>query len=106
MILATYTKQPDEVLDYDIDFSDFLDDGDSLATTGDPKVPNPLDVVVTPVDAFFVLGDTFVIGDSDLILKQWVSGGVVGVTYKIEITATTGRGRVKQVEFKVRIKEY
>ena len=106
MILATYVKQPDEVLDYDIDFSEFLDDGDALSSIGDPKVPNPLDVVVTPADAFFVLGDAFIVGDDSLIYKQWVSGGVVGVTYKIEITATTDRGRVKQVEFRVRIKEY
>lgn len=101
MILGKFTKQPAETLDFDIDFSEFLSDGDSLVTVGDPPVPSPLDVVVSPVG--LTLGLTIVVGGS--VIKQWVSGGTDGQKYKITLTATSNAGRVKQVEFIVRVKE-
>lgn len=101
MLLGKFVKQPAETLDYDIDFSEFLSDGDTLVTTGDPAVPAPLDVVVTP--SGLLLGPTLVLGQA--VIKQWVYGGTDGQKYKITITATSNAGRVKQVEFIVRVKE-
>lgn len=101
MILGKFTKQPAETLDYDIDFSEFLSDGDTLVSTGDPPVPSPLDVVVAP--SGLTLGPTLVI--DGLVIKQWVSGGTDGQKYKITLTATSNAGRVKQVEFTVRVKD-
>jgi hypothetical protein len=101
MILGKFVKQPAEILDFDIDFSEFLSDGDSLVVTGDPPVPSPLDVTVTP--AGLTLGATLV--RDGLVIKQWVSGGTNGQKYKITITATSNAGRVKQVEFTVRVKD-
>lgn len=103
MILASFTKQPAENLDYDIDFSAFLSDGDVLASTGNPAVPAPLDVTVTPTG--LTLGPTFVT-DAGRTIKQWLSGGTSGTRYKITLTATSNGGRVKQVEFAVRVKDY
>lgn len=101
MNLGRFLKQPAETLDYDIDFTEFLADGDSLVTAGDPPVPSPKDVVVSP--SGLTLGPTVVIGGKKI--KQWLSGGTDGVTYKITITATSNAGRVKQVEFTVRVKD-
>lgn len=101
MILGKYTKQPAETLDYDIDFTDFLADGDKLAVTGNPPVPSPLNVTVSP--AGLTVGSTFVI--SQMIIKQWISGGVDGVKYKVTVTATTEGGRVVQNEFIVTVKD-
>lgn len=101
MILGRFIKQPAETLDYDIDFSEFLADGDVLVTTGDPAVPSPLDVVVTPTG--LTLGPTVVLGG--VRVKQWVSGGTNGVSYKVTMTMTSNAGRVKQVEFVVRVKD-
>lgn len=101
MLIGKFTKQPVEVLDYDIDFSEFLSDGDTLVTIGDPPVPSPLNVTVSP--SGLTLGLT-VVRDSKVI-KQWVSGGTDGQKYKITITATSNAGRVVQVEFIVRVKE-
>ena len=101
MILGKFTKQPAETLDYDIDFSEFLSDGDTLVSTGDPPAPSPLDVVVAP--SGLTLGPTLVI--DGLVIKQWVSGGTDGQKYKITLTATSNAGRVKQVEFTVRVKD-
>lgn len=101
MILGKYIKQPAETLDYDIDFSDFMSDGDKLAVTGNPSVPDPINVTVAP--AGLTIGPTFAIGQT--IIKQWLSGGTNGVKYKVTVTATTEGGRVKQVEFVVTVKD-
>lgn len=101
MILGKFIKQPAETLDYDVDFSEFLTGGDTLQATGNPPVPSPLDVVVDPVG--LTLGPTFVVNQNTI--KQWLSGGTSGVKYKITITATSNAGRVKQVEFVVRVKD-
>ena len=101
MILGKYTKQPAETMDYDISFAEFFADGDTLVTVGDPAVPEPLDVVISPPG--LLKGPTFVLNGTTI--KQWLYGGVNGVRYKITITATSNSGRVKQVEFVVKIKD-
>lgn len=102
MILGTFNKQPADTLDYDIDFSAILDDGDAIATSGDPPVPMPLSVVSLP--AGLTLGPTVVIENGKTV-KQWLSGGANRIQYKITLTVTTNAGRVKQVEFVVRVKD-
>jgi hypothetical protein len=102
MIIGKFNKQPAETLDYDIDFSEFLADGDTLVTTGNPPVPSPLSVTID--NAGMTLGPTVVIGGGKII-KQWLSGGTDGVRYKITVTATSNAGRVKQIEFVVRVKD-
>lgn len=103
MILGTFYKQPAETLDFDIDFSQFLADGDTLVSVGNPPVPSPLNVSVSP--SGLTVGGTYVV-DSGTTVKQWLSGGADGGRYKISITATSNAGRVKQVEFVVRVKDY
>ena len=93
MILGRFTKQPAETLDYDIDFSEFFADGDTIQSV--------TSVVVSP--AGLTKGSTFV--NSGTIVKQWLSAGTDGVKYKITVTVTSGAGRVKQVEFYVRVKD-
>jgi hypothetical protein len=100
-ILGKYIKQPAETMDYDISFAEYFNDGDTLVAVGTPPVPNPLSVTVSPAGLTF--GPTFVLGGTTI--KQWVSGGVNGVSYKITITATSNAGRVKQVEFVVKVKD-
>lgn len=92
-ILGTYQKQPNDVLDYDIDFSRWIADSDLIIS------------VVATADVGITLLTTTIV-NSGKSVKQWVSGGVSGVTYKIQIRATTSEGRVKEDEFKVKVKEY
>jgi hypothetical protein len=92
-ILGTFIQQPNEVLDYDVDYSEWIPAGDVVLTataTADPGI---------------TLGDTL-IDPTGLVVKQWVSGGVNGETYKIQVSATTDEGRVKEAEFRIRIREY
>lgn len=91
MILATFTKQPADVQDYDIDFTDYLaglsDAGASADVSSDPGIT---------IDSHVL---------SSGVVKVWVSGGTAG-TYKITAALTTTGGRVKEAEIKIKVKEY
>lgn len=91
-ILDTFNKQPGEVLDYDIDFARYLPSSDQIAS------------VVSTADAGITL-DSSTISTSGKVVKQWVSGGVSGVTYKIQVRITSTGGRVKEAEFRIKVKE-
>lgn len=88
-VIATYTQQPADRLDYDIPYE--LAAGDSLSSVS---------VSVSPA-GLTVTG--LIVGSN---VKLWVSGGTAGTAYKIEVTASSTLGRTKQVEVKMRIKEY
>jgi hypothetical protein len=94
-ILARFQKQPAEIQDYDIDFSEWLSD---LADTA----PGPNGSVVTVEAGLTILYSTLTNG----VVKVWTSGGTDGTTYKITATLTTTGSRVKQAEIKIKVKEY
>lgn len=91
-IIGNINQQPSDNLDYDIDCTDLIGSGDTVAsvtvasTSADLSV---LAVVAATADA----------------VKVWITGGISGVTYKVTVTVTTTLGRVKQDELKVKIKE-
>ena len=91
MNLGNFTKQPVEIIDYDIDYSEWLTAGDNVQAAS---------VEVSPVR--LTVESTFI---NDPRVKIWVSGGTTGTTYKLTVTATTADGRVKQDEFKVKVKD-
>lgn len=93
MNFGTYLKQPADTLDYDLDYAEWLTSGDTVASA---------DVVAEPasdlvVEAVFL---------STPIVKLWLSGGVSGTSYKLTITITTNDGRIKQDEFKLKVKDF
>jgi hypothetical protein len=87
-LLATYTQQPADRLDYDIPYD--LADGDSILTVTVAVTPSGL--IVNEYSSV----DT---------VKLWVESGVTGATYKVEVTTTTTLGRIKQDEIKFKIKD-
>jgi len=91
MNLGNFTKQPVEVKDYDIDYSEWLTAGDNVQSAT---------VVVTP--AGLTVESVFV---NDPRVKIWVSGGTDTLQYKLTVTMTSADGRVKQDEFKIRVKD-
>lgn len=91
MNLGNFTKQPVEVKDYDIDYSEWLTAGDNVQSAA---------VVVAP--AGLVVESVFV---NDPRVKIWVSGGTDTLQYKLTVTMTSADGRVKQDEFKIRVKD-
>lgn len=91
MSIAKFSKQPADVQDYDVDFTDYLasfgDAGQGETTVADPGLT--------------------LVGHSLLgsVVKVWLAGGTDGSTYKITTTLTTTGGRVKQAEFLLKVKD-
>lgn len=79
-------KQPSENLDYDFDFSGGLPGGDSIGSA-----------VVTVSPSGLTLGTRQILEVQTV--KQWISGGTAGITYKITCVATSVAGRIKELEF-------
>lgn len=91
MNLGSYSKQPVEVLDYDIDYSQWLTAGDNVES-----------VTVGIAPPGLVLESTFI---NDPRVKLWLSGGENGARYKLTVTMTSADGRVKQDEFNLKVKD-
>lgn len=94
-VLATFEKQPADVMDYDIDYTQWLPSTDSVASVS---------YTVTPSGALAV--NSALVIENGTRVKLWVSGGTNASTYKAEVTVTTVLGRIKQDEVRFRVKEY
>lgn len=91
-ILGNYIKQPAEVESYSIDYAEDLGQQDGIASA-----------IVTVTPTGLTIDNSIVVSPR---VKVFTSGGVDGVKYKIEVTATTDDGRVLQDEFYIRVKDY
>lgn len=91
MNLGTFTKQPVEVKDYDLDYSEWLVAADTVEAA---------EVTVEP--AGLTVASVFT---QDKKIKVYLSAGTNGTVYKLTVTMTTADGRVKQDEFKVKVKD-
>lgn len=92
MNLGNFIKQPQDELDYDVYCGDWLTPGDNIGTV----VVDSIAPVGLTVDSIFI---------NDPSVKFWLSGGISGVSYKITALATTADGRVKEFEFKIKVKD-
>ena len=90
-LLAKYTKQPVEVLDYDFSFTDYLQSVNDTAVSHTAVATTGLTVKTSTL--------------SRGVVKVFVSGGVDGETYKVSATITTQGGRVKQADIQLKVKE-
>lgn len=112
--MDTFLKQPDEILDFDVDFSAFLtaSSADTLSATWTVTVSGG----VTSEDQTTYLDNSLPIPDylhvdtstrntAHTIIKVWLSGGRDGIKYKVTVVATTVGGRVKEHDFYIRVKD-
>lgn len=105
MILGTIKKQPAEVIDFDIDYSEYFDGvgGDTIATVtavvASGNDGGADDLVLGP-DA---LPETALVGTDRG--KVWIGGGVTGTTYKVTVTMTSTAGRVREHDVRVSVRE-
>ena len=96
-------KDPDEILDYDIDWTAGLLSADEI----DAGSTSPADTIVTstftlPAGSLTASSTS----NSTTHTKIWLSGGVLGITYQItnEITTAAGRKMDRTVEIKIKSK--
>ena len=97
MILSRYTKQPVEVKDYDIDYSEWLGPvADTVASTT---------AIVTSVTEAVPTLEIDSIMESSTAVKLWISGGTAGVSYKVTVQMTTTGGRLDESELVFKVKD-
>ena len=104
--MDTFIKQPREVLDYDVNltewFSDMpIDDIDSVTVTissFNEEVPT-LIAGALPHPVYELLGDT------PVQFKIWLSGGTDFVDYIVTCLIVTEQDRQKEVEFKIKVRD-
>lgn len=85
---------PGDRLDFDIDFADWIPDGDSIsAVTTAVDLPDEIEVDETEIN-----GST---------VKVWVNAptDTANATYEVKVKITTTEGRTKTVCFKVRVRD-
>lgn len=88
-LLGIRLKDPDDTLDYDVDFSRYLPEGDAIQTAS------------ASADAGLTIDSTSV---ADQVVKVWISAGSDGATYAVTVTAASVGGRVKDATFKLRVR--
>jgi hypothetical protein len=93
-------KDPNEVLDYDIDWAGTEEDPGR--TFNDPILSSSWTITSTPDDGFLVMGANLF---SATATKIWLSGGTLGKQYKITNRITTTGGRTMDKSGMVTIRE-
>jgi len=98
-MLGIMVKEPADQRDYDIDYSRWLPD-DDMVTTAVAAVDPPYDATENP-DGVQIMSVVV----ANPVVKVWAKGGVDGHSYKVSVTASTSGGRIKEVDFKIRVKD-
>ena len=99
MILGTFYKQPSEVKDYTISYSEWL------AGIGDSVNDATAAVVCTSdqTDTSLTVKSVHI---SPTSVTVWLSGGTDRRKYKVTVKASTVGGRIDESEFLVVVKDY
>jgi len=98
MVLVWPQKDPEEVLDYPVQFTDWLVEGCDIAsgaTVVQEGTSEPSNLTDLVVDGVFVAGKAIV---------TWLSGGTSGDTYTFKITAADTGTPIRTVVRRVKIK--
>lgn len=90
MGFTKFNKDPDATLDYGIDWSDWLDSGDTISSV---TWVVPTGITKTAQS------------HTDTISMIWLSGGTLGQSYDIVCRITTTGGRIDDRTFTIRIKQ-
>lgn len=93
MIIGMVQKQSAEYLDYDVDFTEWMPNGDIITSA---------EVTVSPAGE--LTSNNIMILNP--IVKFWLADGVNGSTYKLTVKITTDGGRIKEDELKIRVRDY
>lgn len=90
MSLGTVTKKPQDVLDFDVDFSRWLTEGDRIQAAS--ATAHGGSVAVRSTDS------------SDTLVRVWLEGGEQNEAANVRVIVQTLQGRTKEECFRVRVK--
>jgi len=90
MANTSFTKDPEAVLDYTFDWSDWLATGETISS-------------------YTVTAQTGLTKDSDSqadgVVTYWLSGGTAGTTYRVECKIVTSAGRTDERTMWIKVVE-
>lgn len=103
--MITFTKQPQDVLDYDVDMSAWFaeipgDDIQSVVITVSSVVEDVPTLVLGPAPH----PEYSLIGVEPVRFKLWLGGGTEFVDYVVTCLISTEQDRKKEAEFKVKVR--
>lgn len=90
-VLGRFTKQPDEVLDYNVDYTDWFEEREDTPASE-----------TAVADAGITVGS---VSRSGNVVKVVLAGGTSGQSYKVTVRLTTSTNIVKEADFIVRVQE-
>ena len=90
---TAYNKRPHDVLDYVVDFTRWLSDGDTI------KAATSL---IGTVGTTIAITST---SHTSTTATVWISGGADGQTAEVVVRVETMLGRTKEACFKIRVME-
>ncbi len=90
MGIKTYTKDPDAVLDYGFDWSDWLATAETISTS------------TWTVESGITAGSS---AKTDTKTSQWLSGGTAGTTYEITNKIITSQSRTDERTLNIRVEQ-
>ena len=99
MILDKKEKQPVEIKDYPIDYTEWLSPISDTIADAVAQIECLTDAANTALSLHSL-------GVSTTGVAVWLSGGTDGERYKVTVTVTTLGGRVDQSEFIIKVKEH
>lgn len=88
---VVFTKDPEAVLDYAMDWSSWLSSAEVIST------------YLVTADSSLITISTH--AKSSGVVTAWLSGGVAGCNYKVSIKIDTNMSRTDERSFMVKIKE-
>jgi hypothetical protein len=94
--IGKYVQTSDERKRYSIDYSEWLDSGETVSTAVFDILPVTVPALV--VDAIGVFPD-------GLSIQYYVSGGLTGITYDAFVKITTNMSQIKEDGIVVSIRE-
>ncbi len=98
--LGSTIKQPVEIEQYGIDYSDDLDPSDNFTIQSISIIAlDGSEEGLPEVEHYAIYNDSHTV-------KLFISGGTNGVAYKITVKILTDTGRYLEDEFKLKIRDY
>lgn len=103
--MTTFTKQPRDVLDYDIDMAEWFASipGDDIERV-EVSISSDTEAVPTLVAGPLPHPVSVLIGAEPVRFKIWLGGGTDYMEYVVTCVVYTEQDRQKEVEFKVKVR--
>lgn len=104
--MYAFQKQPNEVLDYDVDMSAWFEliPGDDIQSVN-IQIKSLMEKEPTLVLGPVPHPEHVLMGATPMRFKVWLGGGTEFVDYIVICVVTTEQDRRKEVEFKVKVRD-